>query len=177
MPPETTGFHNNISIGIHYMLQVTAGVSRKVGLPNYSSTAATCSLTAECESALLDNPARMQRLVRRIYRRCETAVSAELKRQVRIATAAEGIQLTPARPPSSVTPRQSAALRMLANRNGIDLGDWLREHGIGAHEECLTRQQASRAIRLLGRQVGRARGSLADVPGVCTERAVVAAQH
>ena len=158
------------------MLQVTAGVSRKVGLPNYSSAAATCSLTAECDSALLDDPARMQRLIRRIYRRCEAAVSAELKRQIRTATAVERIHTAPARRPSSITPRQSAALRMLARRTGIDLGDWLREQGIGAHEDCLTRQQASRAIRLLSQQVGRESRSLVEGPGECAERAVVAVQ-
>ena len=176
MPPQTQPLLKHIFTGIVTMLQVTAGVSRKVGLPNYSSAAATCSLTAECDSALLDDPARMQRLIRRIYRRCEAAVSAELNRHIRTATAVERIHTAPARRPSSITPRQSAALRMLARRMGIDLGDWLREQGIGAHEDCLTRQQASRAIRLLGQRVRRESRSLVEGPGECAERAVVAVQ-
>ena len=176
MPPKTKPLHNYIGKGTTPMLQVTAGVSRKVGLPNYSSAAATCSVTAECDSALLADPTRMQRFIRRIYRRCEVAISTELKRHVRRASPVGEISVATGVRPSSVTPRQIAAMRMLASRTGIELGDWLREQAIGAHEECLTRQQASRAIRLLGQRVRRVGDTLMNVPDEIAKRAVVAVQ-
>jgi len=177
MPPETTSDHNHKCKGTTPMLQVTAGVSRKVGLPNYSSAAATCSLTAECDSALLEDPARLRRLIRRIFRRCQAAVGTELKRQVRRTSPVGKSSVATSVRPSSVTPRQVAAMRMLASRTGVELGDWLREQGIGAHEECLTRQQASRAIRLLGQRVRRVSDALSNIPDDRAERAVAAAQH
>lgn len=162
--------------GTTAMLQVTAGISRKVGLPNYSSAAATCSITAECDSALLEDPARMQRFIQRVYRRCEAAVSAELQRQVRRALPDGKSSVATRVRPSSATPRQIIAMRMLARRLGIELGDWLREQAIGAHEERLSRQQASQVIRLLGQRACRVDGSLRETPDDEPKRAVAAGQ-
>jgi hypothetical protein len=62
-------------------LTLTAGVSKKMGLPNYGSLGATCHVELELETALLESDlAGFQQRVRDVYVACTQAVNDELQR-------------------------------------------------------------------------------------------------
>jgi hypothetical protein len=46
------------------MLKLHAGVSKKVGLPGYSSVSASCTIEAELDSSLLNDAAGIQTATR-----------------------------------------------------------------------------------------------------------------
>jgi hypothetical protein len=62
------------------MLKLHAGVSKKVGLPGFSSASASCTIEAELDSSLLNDTAGFQVVVRRAYQSCEQAVQDEIAR-------------------------------------------------------------------------------------------------
>lgn len=63
-------------------LQLSVGVSRKQGLPGYSSVGASCHVELELDAALLANhPGTFQQQVAEAYQACSQAVQAELARQ------------------------------------------------------------------------------------------------
>ena len=47
------------------MLKLHAGVSKKVGLPGFSSASASCTIEAELDGTLLNDPQGFQIVVRR----------------------------------------------------------------------------------------------------------------
>ena len=64
----------------HPMLKLHAGVSKKVGLPGFSSASASCTIEAELDGTLLNDPQGFQIVVRRAYQSCEQAVQDEIAR-------------------------------------------------------------------------------------------------
>ena len=62
------------------MLKLHAGVSKKVGLPGFSSASASCTNEAELDGALLNDTQGFQMVVRRAYQSCEQAVQDEIAR-------------------------------------------------------------------------------------------------
>ena len=62
------------------MLKLHAGVSKKVGLPGFSSASASCTIEAELDSSLLNDTAGFQIVVQRAYQSCEQAVWDEIAR-------------------------------------------------------------------------------------------------
>ena len=63
-------------------IEYRAGLSKKVGLPNYGSLAASCSVEIEAEHGVLEgNPAEFQRRVQESFAACRCAVEDELARQ------------------------------------------------------------------------------------------------
>ena len=62
------------------MLKLHAGVSKKVGLPGFSSASASCTIEAELDSTLLNDTQGFQVVVRRAYQSCEQAVRDEITR-------------------------------------------------------------------------------------------------
>ncbi|MCE9630880.1 MAG: hypothetical protein K8S94_09245 [Planctomycetia bacterium] len=62
------------------MLKLHAGVSKKVGLPNFSSASASCTIEAELDSSLLQDHEGFQVVVRRAYQSCEQAVQDQIAR-------------------------------------------------------------------------------------------------
>ena len=65
------------------MLKLHAGVSKKVGLPNFSSASASCTIEAELDSTLLNDTAGFQIVVQRAYQSCEKAVQDQIARLTR----------------------------------------------------------------------------------------------
>jgi len=53
------------------MLKLHAGVSKKVGLPNFSSASASCTIEAELDGSLLQDHEGFQIVVQRAYKSCE----------------------------------------------------------------------------------------------------------
>jgi hypothetical protein len=71
-------------------LKLTAGVSKKVGLPNYSSVGATCHAELELDHDLIFAAPHVFRAhVHEVYERCAEAVEEELARQGALRSAAE----------------------------------------------------------------------------------------
>jgi hypothetical protein len=62
------------------MLKLHAGVSKKVGLPNFSSASASCTVEAELDSSLLQDREGFQIVVQRAYQSCEKAVQDQIAR-------------------------------------------------------------------------------------------------
>ena len=62
------------------MLKLHAGVSKKVGLPNFSSASASCTIEAELDSSLLQDHEGFQVVVQRAYQSCEQAVQDQIAR-------------------------------------------------------------------------------------------------
>jgi hypothetical protein len=62
------------------MLKLHAGVSKKVGLPGFSSASASCTIEAELDGSLLNYHEGFQVVVRRAYHSCEQAVANQIAR-------------------------------------------------------------------------------------------------
>ena len=62
------------------MLKLHAGVSKKVGLPGFSSASASCTIEAELDSTLLQDHEGFQVVVQRAYQSCEKAVQDQINR-------------------------------------------------------------------------------------------------
>ena len=62
------------------MLKLHAGVSKKVGLPGFSSASASCTIEAELDGSLLHDREGFQTVVQRAYKSCEKAVEDQIAR-------------------------------------------------------------------------------------------------
>ena len=62
------------------MLKLHAGVSKKVGLPGFSSASASCTIEAELDGSLLHDREGFQIVVQRAYKSCEKAVEDQIAR-------------------------------------------------------------------------------------------------
>jgi len=156
-------------------LQLNVGVSRKVGLPEYSSVGASCHVEVELDSSLLDDPDGFQARVRGAYSACHRAVAEELDRlrtgegdpgtiapsPSKNGHAGRGVAPTSRNgaPKSAPDRRNDAsrtrkpasaaqvrALHAIANRHGIDLAGVLLDRFQMDSPEALTSTAASRLI-------------------------------
>jgi len=131
------------------MLKLHAGVSKKVGLPGFSSASASCTIEAELDGSLLQDREGFQMVVQRVYQNCEKAVEDQITRltndgqsdtgqphpreviEVRTSPAISGTRITTTSNslPSSrpATASQVKAIRAIAARRKIDLVGLLRE--------------------------------------------------
>ena len=84
------------------MLKLNAGVSKKVGLPGFSSASASCPIEAELDSSLLMDTAGFQIVVQRAYQSCEQAVEDHIARLL----VRRGIRSFICKPPAEWSPRR-----------------------------------------------------------------------
>jgi hypothetical protein len=154
------------------MLKLHAGVSKKVGLPGFSSASASCTIEAELDSSLLQDHEGFQVVVQRAYQSCEKAVQDQIARltnedqqepnqtqpqeviEVRTSPAIHGAslnrlsvpQFTNQPNPRPATASQVKAIRAICSRRKIDLVGLLRERfGLTTADELGIRQ-ASKLI-------------------------------
>ena len=152
------------------MLKLHAGVSKKVGLPGFSSASASCTIEAELDSSLLNDTAGFQIVVQRAYQSCEQAVQDQIARltsenqpeptqhqppeivEVRTAPTITGAsvnrlsspQFTNQPSPRPATASQVKAIRAIAARRKIDLVAVLREKfGLTTADELGIRQASN----------------------------------
>ncbi len=158
-------------------LKLNAGVSRKVGLPNYGSVGASCNLELELDAGLIERDLdAFHARVRDVYVAAHQAVHDEL---ARLQAPVESPHDPPAaptrhasnghagtnghagsngrtdRPPAGrsrlrkpATENQVRAIRSIANRQHADLDGLLREFGVDRPED-LSLKQASELIDTL----------------------------
>jgi hypothetical protein len=150
------------------MLKLHAGISRKVGLPNFSSASASCHIEAELDSALLGDAAGFQIVVQRAYRSCEQAVEDQISRltreaqsdtgqpqkviEVRTSPAIQGAtvnrlpapQFSNQPSPRPATASQVRAIRAICSGRKIDLVSLLRDRfGLQTADELGIRQASN----------------------------------
>jgi len=149
------------------MLKLHAGVSKKVGLPGFSSASASCTIEAELDSSLLQDHEGFKVVVQRAYQSCEQAVQDQIARltsdgdsepqpqevvEVRTSPAISGATITriPAAQfstqpsPRPATASQVKAIRAIAARRKIDLVAVLRERfGLTTADELGIRQASN----------------------------------
>jgi hypothetical protein len=63
------------------MLRIVVGAARKVGLPNYGSLGANCTIESEADSTLLDDPERLHQKIRTAYAVAWEAVEEQLQQR------------------------------------------------------------------------------------------------
>ncbi len=161
------------------MLKLHAGVSKKVGLPGFSSASASCTIEAELDSNLLQDREGFQLVVQRAYQSCEQAVQDQIARltsdgpdessqpntqpqeviEVRTSPAISGVpvtriptaQFTSQPSPRPATASQVKAIRAIAARRKIDLVGMLRERfGLTTADELGIRQASALIDELKG---------------------------
>jgi len=149
------------------MLKLHAGVSKKVGLPGFSSASASCTIEAELDSSLLSDSAGFQIVVQKAYQSCEQAVQDQIIRltgdtpeatqpqeiiEVRTQPTISGAtvtripaaQFTNQPSPRPATASQVKAIRAIAARRKIDLVGVLRERfGLTTADELGIRQASN----------------------------------
>jgi hypothetical protein len=149
------------------MLKLHAGVSKKVGLPGFSSASASCTIEAELDSTLLQDHEGFQIVVQRAYQSCEKAVQDQIARltsdthdasqpqevvEVRTSPAIQGVgvnrlsvpQFTSQPSPRPATVSQVRAIRAICSRRKIDLLNLLREKfGLTTADELGIRQASN----------------------------------
>jgi hypothetical protein len=152
------------------MLKLHAGISKKVGLPGYSSASASCHIEAELDSSLLTDTEGFQIVAARAYASCEKAVEDQIARlthecadeprqpqeviEVRTSPAISGAsmnrlpaaQFTSQPSPRPATASQVKAIRAIAARRKIDLVGLLRERFGLTTADALGIRDASRLI-------------------------------
>jgi hypothetical protein len=142
-------------------LKLNVGVSKKLGLPAYSSVGASCHLEVELDTSLLRDLASFHEHVRDAFIAAQQAVNDELARlqsQAEVGPtplAALGHESRPgrnghtangrARRDLPATPSQVRAILAIARRQQTNLEQVLQEHAVSRPEE-LTLAEASRLI-------------------------------
>jgi hypothetical protein len=139
-------------------LRLNVGVSKKLGLPAYSSIGASCNLEVELETGLLRDLAGFHVQVRDAFVAVQQAVNDELARlqaqaeagEVRQAVALNGhrngvptsngkpapkAEVPRPRPGHPATPSQVRAILAIARRHHADLDGLLCDHGVTRAEE------------------------------------------
>ena len=153
------------------MLKLHAGVSKKVGLPGFSSASASCTIEAELDSSLLQDREGFQIVVQRAYQSCEQAVQDQIARltndgqsdasqpqeviEVRTSPAISGARITTTSSslpsPRPATASQVKAIRAIAARRKIDLVGLLRKRfGLTTADELGIRQASNLIDELKG---------------------------
>jgi hypothetical protein len=149
-------------------LRLNVGVSKKLGLPAYSSVGASCNLEVELENGLLRDPAGFRDQVQGAFLAAQRAVDDELARLMAEAEPAEtrpslatnghthGVHVTngnstprleahSARVGKPATTSQVRAIVSIARRQHADLDGLLGDLGVTRAEE-LSLAEASRLI-------------------------------
>jgi len=153
-------------------LRLNVGVSKKLGLPAYSSVGASCNLEVELENGILRDPAGFRDQVQGAFLAAQRAVDDELDRlqgqsshdQPHEVVPTNGHQLTHGKPPTRseprfdrpgkpATPNQVKAIVSIARRQHADLDGLLHDLGV-ARPEDLSLAAASRLIDQLKAAAG-----------------------
>ena len=132
-------------------LKLNIGLSRKVGEPNYSSRGASVNVELELESSLAREPAKLRDRIRQLYELAGAAVNEELHKgeSSRRCDHRDGAGKRQQDSALPGTAAQVRAIERLADRQDVDLVEFLtQQHGVSQLIE-LSRKELSRLIGLL----------------------------
>ncbi len=123
--------------------KVSVGLSRKTGLPNYSSIGASCHVELELDASVLDsNPERFRLQVQRAYAACRDSVETELRQRPMLNGANESngnpsAQLHPVfrHKQRTATPGQLRTIEGIGARRRINLQPLLEQRGVSEAKE------------------------------------------
>jgi len=137
------------------MLKLNIGVSKKIGEANYGSRGASASVELEAETALLEEPGKLQERVRHLFRVVRSAVDDELRgsgTQEANGTNGNGQAANGngsnghASGAREATQSQVLAIYAIASRNGRDLTSLLWDRFNRQKPESLSIKEASQLI-------------------------------
>ncbi|HEY0983008.1 hypothetical protein [Schlesneria sp.] len=144
-------------------LKLNVGLSKKIGLPDYGSIGASVHLELELDSGAVGDPDRLRHQIRHLFGMAKSSVEAELINQQSVSQNgsgrggeprfngdADGHATNGNHSPHhlnrrTATQSQIRAIRAIANRERLDLGQQLEKLGVRAVED-LGIQQASQLI-------------------------------
>jgi hypothetical protein len=115
-------------------LKLNVGLSRKLGLPDYGSLGASCSVELELEASALENLDSFQARVKHAYNACRQAVSEELARHQPASGGPPGAQETVAAGTNGHSSRPTSASSHRASGKQVDYARQLavQIRGLGA---------------------------------------------
>jgi hypothetical protein len=155
-------------------LKLTAGVSKKLGLPGYSSVGATCLVELELDSGLIqEDPEAFRAQVREVYTQCAESVEEELTRHQaprnRSGAAAETAAVS-----AAVNGHDAANGHAGANGNGFTKGQANGSGQANGHDQPPSRSNGRARSRPSPRQseyvqelAGRIGMDAAQIEGLC----------
>jgi hypothetical protein len=144
------------------MLKLNAGISRKVGEPNYGSRGASVNLELEVESNLVQDPDGLMDRVRKLFSLARDAVDAELNgsRQspARSRTGGDGGNSRGDRNGRPATTSQVRAIRAICKQRDLDADQIASERFNVDAVDQLTLTEASSLIDALKAEPAKGRG-------------------
>jgi len=130
------------------MIKLNAGVSRKIGEPNYGSRGASVNVELELESSVVNDTEALYEKIRRLFALAKKSVDDELG----ISTSLPGNGGGPANVPSNAetraaTEKQKHAIAAICGENGFD-GD---QEAIGLFGRSVDQLRLPEASQLIDR--------------------------
>ena len=126
------------------MLKLNAGLSRKVGEPDYGSRGASVHLELELEGSLINDSDALLDRIRRLFQLARQAVEEELNVAKPPAASRSNGKNGTGRA-RAATASQLRAIRSIADRMGLD-ADQVTQDTVGVALTALTLRQASQVI-------------------------------
>ena len=128
------------------MIKLNAGVSRKVGEPNYGSRGASVNVELELESTVVNDTAALHKKIRGLFSLAKQSVDEELGLSTAV-TNGKGPNAPPKNHVRTVTDNQKRAIAAICGENGFD-GD---QEAIDLFDRPVIQLTLTEASRLIDR--------------------------
>ena len=102
------------------MIKLNAGVSRKVGEPNYGSRGASVNVELELESSVVNDTEALYEKIRRLFALAKRSVDEELGISASAPSNGPTSSTTSNGEPRPATDKQKYAIAAICNENGFD---------------------------------------------------------
>jgi hypothetical protein len=142
-------------------LTLNCGLTKNIGEPNFGSRGASINIELELESALINEPAKLQERIRQAFVIVRSSLAEELNGnghspnhqqsngQQKPSTATNGNGTSRNNGQRQATQSQVKAIHAIAKNRGTDLGKLLNERFHVDRPDDLTIKDASKAIDIL----------------------------
>ena len=128
------------------MIKLNAGVSRKVGEPNYGSRGASVNVELELESSVVNDTEALYEKIRRLFALAKRSVDEELGISTSVPSNGGETSSAPSNGETrAATEKQKHAIAAICNENGFD-GDQEAMGLFGRPVNQLTLSEASQLI-------------------------------
>ena len=130
------------------MIKLNAGVSRKVGEPNFGSRGASVNVELELESAVVNDTEALYEKIRRLFALAKRSVDEELGISTSVPSNGGGPSSAPSNGETRLaTDKQKHAIAAICGENGFD-GD---QEAMGLFGRPVSRLTLPEASQLIGR--------------------------